>query len=380
MNIGLYIEHLHGKKTGVGQSGFHLALNLARLDPENHYFLLTPSPLDRMDNGRLAQYPNIKVLDQNLLGRRISDDRVLIPLWLQFHLPFLCKRIGLDVYLHTGSIWPPLLFRLAKRQLVFIYDVIPLLFPEFHHRHTYYYYRLTRAINMHSYDHFLTISDTSKKDLITLFGLPEDRIAVFPLGKDERFAKVEDMTRNRMVREKYGLPESYLLFAGTLEPRKNITRLLQAYAMGKAREALKLVIAGKKGWLYEEIFETVKRLNLEERVIFTGFVDDDDLPSIYSMARVFIFPSLYEGFGLPVVEAMACGVPVITSNVASLVEVSGGAAILVDPLDAKALADSIDQVALSDSTLARLCSASVARAEKFTWDQAARRTLDVLLG
>jgi glycosyltransferase involved in cell wall biosynthesis len=192
--------------------------------------------------------------------------------------------------------------------------------------------------------------------------------------------KSEDPARNNGIRKKYGLPESYILFVGTLEPRKNITRLLHAYAMSKARAGLKLVIAGKTGWLYEEVFETVARLNLRERVIFTGFVDDDDLPSIYSMARVFVFPSLYEGFGLPVLEAMACGVPVITSDVSSMVEVAGEAAVLVDPFNVESLAVNIDEVALNDATHDGLCRASAAQAEKFTWEKTARHTLAVLTG
>ena len=131
--------------------------------------------------------------------------------------------------------------------------------------------------------------------------------------------------------------------------------------------------------MHEEIFETVQKLNLDERVLFTGFVGDDDLPFIYSMARVFVYPSLYEGFGLPVLEAMACGVPVITSNVPSLVEVVGEAAVLVDPLDVEALARSVDEVMFSHVTHDRLCKASVVRAQNFTWERTAQETLKVLL-
>lgn len=380
MNIGLTIEHLHGKKTGVGQYGFNIALNLARLDTENRYFLLSPSPLHQADLDKLAEYPNMRIFDHNLLERYIPRDVILIPLWLQFLLPFLCRRVGLDVYYHTGSIWPLMPVRFAKRQLVFIHDVIPLMFPECYYKHTVYYYRLSRATNLNSYDKIIVNSNTTKKDLIMHLGVPEERISVTLLGRDERFVKINDVSKNRTVREKYGLPESYLLFTGTLEPRKNITRLLEAYAKGRAQEILKLVIIGKKGWLYEEIFETVKRLNLEERMMFPGFVDDKDLPCVYSMARVFVYPSLYEGFGLPVLEAMACGAPVITSNVSSMREVTGEAAILVDPQNVEALAESIDKVVFNNATYDRLCRASIARAREFTWERTARETLDLILG
>jgi glycosyltransferase involved in cell wall biosynthesis len=380
MNIGLSIEHLHGKKTGVGQYGFNLALNLAKIDNDKKYFLFSPSRLDKGDVDRLSDYPNIKVLDQNFLEKSILKDVILIPLWLHLYLPYLCKKFGVDVYFNTGSIWPLLPFRLAKRQVVFIHDVIPLLFPECYYKHTRYYYRLSRAIHLNTYDQILVNSETTKRDLVDHLGVNEKRISVTPLGRDDRFIRIDDISKNQRVREKYGLPESYLLFTGTLEPRKNITRLLEAYGKARAREILKLVITGKKGWLYEEIFETVKRLNLKDRVVFTGFADDDDLPSIYSMAKVFVYPSLYEGFGLPVLEAMACGVPVITSDVPPLREVAGAAAVLVDPLDVEALASSIDEVVFStEQNYERLSSTSVARAEKFTWESTARETLNVLM-
>jgi len=379
MNIGLSIEHLHGKKTGVGQYGFNLALNLAKIDNDKKYFLFSPSRLDKGDVDRLSDYPNIKVLDQNFLEKSILKDVILIPLWAHLYLPYLCKKFGVDVYFNTGSIWPLLPFRLAKRQVVFIHDVIPLLFPECYYKHTRYYYRLSRAIHLNTYDQILVNSETTKRDLVDHLGVNEKRISVTPLGRDDRFIRIDDISKNQRVREKYGLPESYLLFTGTLEPRKNITRLLEAYGKARAREILKLVITGKKGWLYDEIFETVKRLNLRQRVVFTDFVDDDDLPSIYSMAKVFVYPSLYEGFGLPVLEAMACGVPVITSDVPPLREVTGEAATLVDPQNAEALAKSIDEVAFStDQDYGRLSKASVARAANFSWERTAQQTLAVI--
>ena len=379
MNIGLSIEHLHGKKTGVGQYGFNIALNLAKIDNINSYFLFSPAPLDKGDVDRLSEYPNIKVLDRNVLEKYIPKDVILIPFWLHLYLPYLCKRTGVDIYFNTGSIWPLFPFRFAERQLVFIHDVIPLLFPECYYRHTLYYYRLSRAIHLNCYDEILVNSHTTKRDLVKHLKVPEEKVSVTLLGKDESFTKKNDAYRNQRVREKYGLPDSYLLFTGTLEPRKNITGLLEAYWNTRARESLKLVIAGKKGWLYEEIFETVERFDLKERVVFTGFVDDDDLPCIYSMAKVFVYPSHYEGFGLPVLEAMACGVPVITSNVSSLMEVIGEAAILVDPLDVAALTRSIDEVVFNHATHDRLCKASVVRAQNFTWKRTAQETLKVLL-
>ena len=380
MNIGISIEHLHGKKTGVGQYGFNLALNLAKIDKNNKYFLFSPSPLDKGDLGRLSGYSNVEILDRNPLERSIRNDVILIPLWLHVYLPYLCKKSGVDLYFNTGSIWPLYPFRFAEHQVVFIHDVIPLLFPECYYRHTRYYYRLSRAIHLKTYDTILVNSETTKRDLAMHLRVPEEQIQVTLLAADHRFVRIDDISKNQRVREKYGLPELYLLFTGTLEPRKNIIRLLEAYKDSQARDILKLVITGKRGWLYEEVFETIKKLNLQEEVIFTGFVTDDDLPSIYSMAKAFVYPSLYEGFGLPVLEAMACGVPVITSDVRALREVTGDAAILVDPQNVEALAKSIDEVVFStEQNYKRLSKASVARATNFTWERTAQQTLEAIL-
>jgi glycosyltransferase involved in cell wall biosynthesis len=191
-----------------------------------------------------------------------------------------------------------------------------------------------------------------------------------------------DPDRCLMVRERYGLPAQYLLFVGTLEPRKNLTTLLHAYALLRAEglgDGLKLVIAGRAGWLYADIFATVKTLALEGEVIFSGFVADEDLPDLYRGARLFVFPSLYEGFGLPILEAMASGIPVITSTTASMPEVAGDAAILVDPHDPKAVAEGMARVLAGDQVRQTLIQRGLRRAQQFAWDSVARTTLDVYM-
>lgn len=182
------------------------------------------------------------------------------------------------------------------------------------------------------------------------------------------------------MQRRYRLPSQYLLFVGTLEPRKNLTTLLQAYALLRAEgcgKHLKLVVAGRRGWLYADIFDTVRTLALDEEIIFTGFVDDEDLPDLYRGARLLVFPSLYEGFGLPILEAMASGVPVITSNLASMPEVAGDAAVLVDAHDPKAIAESIAQVLAEDQLREALIQKGLARARCFTWESVAQKTLEL---
>jgi glycosyltransferase involved in cell wall biosynthesis len=203
---------------------------------------------------------------------------------------------------------------------------------------------------------------------------------VIPWGCDERFQPDGDPEQFAAVQQRYGLPPQYLLFVGTLEPRKNLTTLLHAYAMLRAESCaadVKLVVAGRTGWLYAEIFDTVKRLGLEKEVIFTGFVDDADLPDLYRGAQVFVYPSLYEGFGLPILEAMASGIPVLTSDLASMPEVAGDAAVLVDPRDPKAIAEGIVRILAEGRLRDALIQKGLSRARHYTWESVAQQTLEL---
>jgi alpha-1,3-rhamnosyl/mannosyltransferase len=178
----------------------------------------------------------------------------------------------------------------------------------------------------------------------------------------------------------YGLTYgSYILYLGTLEPRKNISALLEAYSFlpKKTQASFPLILAGGKGWLMDNLEDEIRRLDIASRTVLTGYVPRKDLPALYSGAAVFVYPSLYEGFGLPPLEAMACGTPVITSNVSSFPEVVGDAGIMVDPYDVKRLRDEIERVLEDSSLRASLGSRGLARAKQFTWENCARQTLDV---
>ena len=170
----------------------------------------------------------------------------------------------------------------------------------------------------------------------------------------------------------------YLLYVGTLQPRKNLVRAIEAFGLLKRDSTLKFVIAGKKGWLYDEIFEKVKELNLENEVIFTGYVPDEDLPELYKNAKAFIFVSLYEGFGLPVLEAMSYGIPVLTSNTSSLPEVAGDAALLVDPENTEEIAKGMERLLTDEKLRQQLISKGKEQIKKFSWEKAAKETLQVL--
>ena len=227
-------------------------------------------------------------------------------------------------------------------------------------------------------DRVLADSFNTKEDVIDLLGVPAGKVEVVPAGVEPRFCPLGDDPSLEIVRRKYALGDGpFVLSVGTLEPRKNFSGLLEGYAIMKQKHDLphRLVIAGGRGWLYEGIFETARRLKLEEDVIFAGFIDDADLPALYNMADLFAFPTLYEGFGLPVLEAMACGTPVVTANNSCMPELVGDAALMLDADDTESLAYAMSMV-LHDETLRdSLVDRGLVRAELFGWPSAAEKLL-----
>jgi len=208
-------------------------------------------------------------------------------------------------------------------------------------------------------------------------------VHVVYLGRDEALAPVRDPAELARVRARYGIGERYLLYVGTLQPRKNLARLVDAFtrlAGDPALTGVQLVLAGKPGWLADDLAPRVARLGLAGRVLFPGYIADADLPALLSGALAFAFPSLYEGFGIPVLEAQSCGVPVMTSNNSSLPEVAGDAALLVDPHDVDAIAEAMRRLVTDDALRAELVRRGFENVKRFSWEKCARETLAVLEG
>ena len=223
----------------------------------------------------------------------------------------------------------------------------------------------------------LTGSEYSRGEIIRVLGVEPSRVVAIPYGVERRFSPLEGKELAR-VRKKYSLPESFLLYVGTIEPRKNLVTLLRAWAkICQAHPEKQLVIAGKRGWLWEKTFAELESLGLRERVFLPGYVAEDDLPSLYNLAQVFVYPSLYEGFGLPPLEAMACGLPVITSDTSSLPEVIGEGGILLPPEEVDAWAEEIEKLFRDEGRRKELGKKGRARAGKYNWEECARRTLSL---
>ncbi len=225
----------------------------------------------------------------------------------------------------------------------------------------------------------VAISNTTRNDLIELMDVSPSKIKVIYNGVDPRFKTIKDSNLLEQVKNKYSLPSNFLLFVGLFSPRKNIAGILKAFAILKKKFNIPhyLVMVGEKGWRYQSDLELVNSLGLGNVVVFPGYIEHEDLPAVYNAAEIFVFPSLYEGFGLPVLEAMACGTPVVTSNVSALPEVVGEAGIMVNPYDYEEIANGVYKL-LSDKKLSSgLVKAGLERARYFTWENAAREMLSL---
>lgn len=302
-------------------------------------------------------------------------------LWTHARLSWEMARHPPDVLFVPAHVLPILH---PRRSVVTVHDLGYLYFPDAHRRLDRVYLDLSTRFNAHSASHVIADSEATRRDLIACYSVPEDRITVVSPGRDEAFSPVTVPDKLAEVRARYGLPVQYILCLGTLQPRKNLARLFEAFALLRRQDpvakpsASNLVVVGKRGWLYQGFLRQVERLGLEEAIVFTGYVPRADLPAILSGASVFVFPSLYEGFGFPVLEAMACGTPVVCSNAASLPEVAGEAALLVDPTDIEALARAMARVLHDEELRASLRERGFAQAKKFSWRRCATETLHIL--
>ncbi len=295
-------------------------------------------------------------------------------LWEQLVAPAVTRARHLDL-LHGPVNVVPLA---GPRPLVVtVHDLAFLRYPQ---HYPVYKQRYLAALTRHSVrrsDRVIAVSAQTRDDVIELCGVGPDKVVVVPNGVDATLQPVRDPHALQAFRAAHSLPERFLLYLGTLQPRKNVEGLLRAYARAKDELSVPLVIAGARGWRESGIFRLVRELALVDQVRWTGYVSPEELPLWYSAATVFVYPSLYEGFGLPVLEAMACGTPVITSSTSSLPEVAGQAAVLVDPRDTEALARAMRELVGSPERRAALSRAGRERAQAFTWERTAEATICV---
>jgi glycosyltransferase involved in cell wall biosynthesis len=258
-----------------------------------------------------------------------------------------------------------------------VHDLIFKLFPEHHKKLNHIFLNQAMPLFVQRADAIITISESSKRDLIEHYGTPEDKITVIYEAAAPNFAAPSDEDIQR-VRHTYHLPEQFLVVVGAIEPRKNYSRLLEALMrLREKHRDLKLVVVGSKGWLFEDFFQTIDMLKANDYVIFPGYIPDEDLPAVYGAATVAVMASVYEGFGLPVLEAMASHTPVVCSNTSSLPELGGNAAQYFDPMNIDDIVVVLDRVVADETLQTEMVKRGITQASKFSWDRAARETLAV---
>ena len=356
------------KRMGVGLYAYNLLSQISTIDKHNTYYILTQN-----DDPALEQFAsgNFHVLYVNHKFFRFFVLRFLLE---QFYIPYLIvkKKINIVHSLHYS--FP--LIRFKAKRVVTIHDMTFFLIPEVHVRLKRIYFRTFIWLAALMRNRIICVSESTRNDLISITKIDKEKCSVIPLGKSGIFNTNYSLSEINEVKEKYNIKNDYLLFIGTIEPRKNIATLIKVFnEFLKLNCKYSLVIVGKKGWYYDEIFRLINDYNISDKIIFTGFVSEEETPVLLNGCKIFIYPSLYEGFGIPVLEALSCGIPTITSNISSMPEVAGDAAILVDPENEIEILKAINLL-LSDINLYNLLKQkSILQSKKFSWENTALETL-----
>jgi len=362
MRVAIDTRKIHD--FGIGTYIRNLLRQLARIDRDTEYVLLCREA----DLGVAAQLgPNF---------RSVREPSPNYSLREQIHVPWVLRRERPDVYHAPHYVLP---VGVRCRSVVTIHDCIHLMFPQYlPNRAAYAYARASMWTAAHRSDRILTVSEASKRDILHLFNVRPEKIVVVYNAIDEHFRTEPSEEHVARVRERYQLDHKFVLYVGNIKPHKNLVRLIEAFSqLRRDHDDLKLLIIGDEISKLPALRRAVHSHKLHKHVRFLGYLKDDTLSVLYRLASVFVFPSLYEGFGLPPLEAMASGTPVVTSNISSLPEVTGDAAVLVDPYDVDSIVDGMRRVLDDPALAAELSRRGLIRAREFSWERSVEKTLAV---
>lgn len=369
MKIGINARYLQNRQTGIENYLLNLLLNLIRIDRQNEYLLF------------LGSHRPVPPVVSNLgfkfdIPAMPTDSQLFKLLWAHFYLSRSLTKNRVDVF-HEPSFIAP--FAKKCPTVITIYDLAFLHVPDCYTWRTKLYLEGLLAKSIRKADAIITISESSKKDILEKFPAAAGKIKVVYGAVGDNFQPLHDDQMLERVKAKYGIRKDFILNVSLITPRKNLNRLIRAFKSLRENKKTdcQLVIVGAKGWLYEDIFREVSRLGLEGEVVFCNYVAHDELLCLYTSALLFAYPSLYEGFGLPILEAMACDCPVVSADVSSMPEVCGQAALLVDPYDTEGLAAAMLKL-ISDLALrGQLIELGREQIKKFLWKKSAEQTLEV---
>ncbi|MEK6813475.1 MAG: glycosyltransferase family 1 protein [Nitrospirota bacterium] len=367
MHIAIDVRTINPTHSGVGFYVSNLLGSLREIDKENRYSYVCNQAQCR---GQLLPGKSV-----DLIRTPFSHENHLFgDFWEHAVLPYRLRKAGADIFHGPAFLIP---FRSPTfRTVVTVHDLVVFLHPETVPRRYSLYMKWLVRMAVRRADRIIAVSECTRLDLMNILGVDSSRIVVIPEAAGPEFGP-PGPERVESVLNRYNINGRYLLHVGNLEPKKNLPRVIRAFDRVKRMPGgadLSLVIAGKKGWLYDEIFRTANAVSANA-IRFLGYVPRDEMAAIYAGASCFVFPSIYEGFGLPVLEAMACGTPVVTSNISSMPEVAGRAAVLVDPYDEESIASGILAVVSDPSLQSTLRREGILRSRTFSWDRAARETL-----
>lgn len=360
MRVAIDVQNLLRQMTGVGYYVKNLvrALSLLPIDKTIQAFYFSRRKGLGLSGGSVEEK-----------GVRFPTGRVVQLLWKRFSFPKVDTFItGADVFHFPNFVARPVC---AGKVVVTIPDLSFMRFPQFTEPKNLSFLIRHVPQSIERAEKVIAISEFTRREIAELFPWAREKIAVTPLGVSESFCTQKDPQGTGNVKKEYGLPEKYILFVGTLEPRKNLIALLEAYRIFRNRlktyKDIRLVVAGMKGWLFQETMSRIREMPPEMAPIVTGYVDDADLPYLYSAAKMAVVPSFYEGFGLPCLEAMACGTPLICSNTSSMPEVVGDAALMVSPKEPEEMAQAMVRLAENEELAEELRRKGRIRAAQFTW-------------
>lgn len=368
MNIAIDLTSIPKKKSGVGRYLVSLLDFLQKADTENTYFLFIHD--DDISGFNITSY-NFKLIPVKSKYLRNVWLRLL---WEQFVLPGELKKHKIDL-LHSPHYTMPYFSRV--KHVVTFHDMSFFIVPKVHNFAKRYLFRVYMWLTVRRAQAVISDSYATLEDIRRILKVKGDNITVVPLGADKRFFDSADADKNLL--KSYGIEDGYFLYVGMIDARKNLVRMLKAYNSlpQEIKDKYKFVICGRKNWMYEEVFSYFNENNLQKDVVFTGFVKDEDLPDIYKGAKLLLYVSIYEGFGLPLVEAMASGLPCITANVSSMKEVAGDAGLKVDPYNENEIRDAIIELVSDEELYDTLVEKGFKQAEKYTWSNCAEKTLEV---
>ena len=365
LNIGVIYGGISEQKVGMDHYLHQVLLTMKTLAPHHRYTLIDHRRQANAFRDRFGQ----KIIP--LPAGPLSVSR-----WNLLEVPKVLPQFDL---VFSPGLYGPARIPSGVKGVMVVHDLVRYLFPRF-----FVFNPAQKLLDrwaypamLRNYQHLIAVSESTRRDLIRLFKVPGEKITVTSHGADPGFLPTNDPSTFSDLLPKYGLRRPFILYLGTLEPRKNLVTLLRAFALLKEQLPHQLVLAGQKGWKWEGIFEAVKTLGLEERVRWTGYVTDEERVLLYQAAAVFVYPSWYEGFGMPLLEAMQSGCPVITSRVSAMPEVVGQAGLLIDPSSPEEISQAILRLIEEPGLKERLREAGLERARQFSWEDSARKTLEV---